>query len=266
MIDFAKKLQEEYLNQENKNKKWHDLFFNKILASGKRFSPFMFNPFNTNNHDLHVRWENIHLRSVIDYFTREDIPFNQKEEFLDDLKEGGILVAYKISEDHNSLLILRNNDTVLDVKKFSSLLSQDSPVYDKLTTSQRKGNCHSGSINIALGSNDNDVLVTGFTHLINSKNNLLHSFIETGSDENKKVIDYTLNAVISAPAYYSLLDVQPITAIDCKDVKQDVSLILNSPYKGIDNRAYLLYRNEMMEQIETLQQNQLNTQPPSPEQ
>ncbi len=250
MIDFTKKLQEEYLKQETKNKKWHDLFLNKILANGKRFSPFLFNPFNKNNHDTHIRWNNIYLHGVIGCWTREDIPADEKEDFLNELQENDVLEGYRISDDRNTLYIYRRGNDILDVTKFSSLINKNSVTYKNITTSNRNKQCHNGSINIALGSDNTSKLVTGYTRMINSKNSLLHSWVETNNNGNEKVIDYTLNAVISKDAYYSLLNPEPITKISCEDVKRDIPLVLNSEYKGIDNRAYLLYRDEMMKQIQ----------------
>lgn len=252
MIDFDKKLSKEYLKTENRNVRWsHNVA--KFILNNKRFlfALYVVNPFNINNYAFKVvRWNNIRCYDLIQSLTLAEISDKDKQVMLDRFVSDGGLKKYEKDEENDILYLTLCDGTMINIKKISDYI--DNEDFNALLTSKRRmHDCHHGSINLAHIFEDCSDVVIGYSKLYNNRNKVLHSWLEAEtSDGENVVIDYTLNAIINKDGFYKLMNVQPINRFKSSLVRNDLEKIHNSEYKSIDGRCYLLYRDELMSEID----------------
>ena len=182
--------------------------------------------------------------------TFADMSEEEKKKCLDFYVSNGTLKKYEKDEENDILYLTLRDGSKINVKKISDYIKNED-LKGILTSTKRLHECHHGSTIMAQIFEDCSDIVIGFAKLYNERNKLLHTWLEAETSEGKDVvIDYTLNAVIDKEAYYKLMNVQPINRFKSDLVRKDLSKIDKSEYKSVDVRCYLLYRDDLMNEIE----------------
>ncbi len=251
MIDFDKKLKKEYLHTENRNGRW-----NRVVASCiKKQKPFLLNlytsnPFNPNNYYRRLRWDSIKIYNLIQNLNFSAVTDQEKLDLLDTYIRENVIQTYEYDGKNDIFYLTKMDGSVIEIKKISDFI-KDEYFVKKLTTQERLGECHSGSMNLACVFENVSDIVIGWSRFYNNRNKLLHTWLEAKTSDGKEVvIDYTLNAIIDKKAYYELINVVPINRFESKFVRDDYEKLKKSSYKGINCRSYLIYHDEVMKAIE----------------
>ena len=110
----------------------------------------------------------------------------------------------------------------------------------ELDTKKRYGHCHSRSLGVAYGCK-NSKLLSGIANL---SYDFCHSVVEL---ENGDIIDWTRNLIMKKEDYIKLTNFRTIQSIDSNDLNE---LIENEALRGMDLRAYLYFRDEIVADLE----------------
>lgn len=193
-------------------------------------------------------FDDAYICAVIKNFTFSSTTKERKESLADKLIKNGHIVSAEIND--NSTQFVKPNGTVISFIPLTQVFP-NLRYKQELECDERSGRCHQGSLNLSQFEFDFEhSVVTGDTYNLSNKSKYLHTWIETTFGGEEVVIDYTMNAIINKDAYYEFMHAKPINRISGKDVKHDMPIVLTSKYGGADNRIYLLFRDEMMAEIE----------------
>lgn len=116
-----------------------------------------------------------------------------------------------------------------------------------LSHKKRDGHCHDGSIDIAKILK-NSRIITGTIQQYNRK--ILHSVVEI-SDKNqeKNILDYTLNLKIPKESYIKLTNFQELNIVESNELENDFKILLDF-FDSFGHKEYLLFRDELIKDIE----------------
>lgn len=121
-----------------------------------------------------------------------------------------------IYDDGNELITFDMLSNHIDNKNIKKKL---------LTRKKREGYCHKGSIDIGKILK-NSRIITGTIQQYNRK--ILHSVVEISDENNQKnILDYTLNLKISKESYIKLTNFQELNIVESTELENDFEICTN---------------------------------------
>ncbi|MBP3581732.1 MAG: hypothetical protein J6J33_03155 [Clostridia bacterium] len=193
-------------------------------------------------------FDDAYICAVIKNFTFSSVTEERKNSLAERLIKDGHIVSAEINDD--SVQFVKPNGTNITFVPLTQIFP-NLRYKKELESDERSGRCHQGSLNLSQFEFDFEhSVVTGDTYNLSNKSKYLHTWIETTLGGEEIVIDYTMNAAINKAAYYEFMHAKPINTISGENVKHDIPIVLTSKYGNTDNRMYLLFRDEMMAEIE----------------
>lgn len=164
---------------------------------------------------------------------------------------------YRIAhKGRDTLRIFTNSLGTINVQSITSAYPEAEAMCPELTSGSRLGNCHQGSIDLAI-----DVLkdipsniVTGACFIAHPKQMFLHSWVEINVDGKPKVLDYVNNAIIDKDVYYKLYNPTVYEKIPSSVIKAELSQIKqlrNADWRGL--KLYLSSREEALDMLKNKQ-------------
>lgn len=124
----------------------------------------------------------------------------------------------------------------------------DKNIKKKLFSNKKRArHCHNGSIVIAKILK-NSRIITGTIQQYNRK--VLHSVVEI-SDKNqqKNILDYTLNLKIPKESYIRLTNFQELAIVESNELENDFEILLDF-FDSFRHKEYLLFRDELIKDME----------------
>lgn len=115
-----------------------------------------------------------------------------------------------------------------------------------LTSQKRYHKCHEESYRLTLGAPyKQSYILTGYINV--DGNDILHSVAQVQDDKEEKIIDFTLNIVMSKEDYITITNFREFSKISRDKLRQDEEKIKNFSM-GI--QYYLFFHNELMKDLE----------------
>ena len=198
------------------------------------------------------------LDYLISSFTAEDQQTTKylTEIFLDER----IKKVKNIYKTKNQIHILTNKGWVSAIK-FSSINHPMTKYFKNLTDiNHRVGKCHSYAVNLALKSDFDCTLATGYVASFSKKSKYLHSWIETTFNHQEYVIDLTRNAIFNKHGYYQIKNIYgPVYKIPASTIKNEEALIKRiSNHDATLSKLYLSNRPLALKVFEEQTKNTIN--------
>ena len=237
-----KEFHAKYIKPSLESQKWDDTY--RRLSNSNDIMAFV----NHMQTATEFYFDDAYICGVIKNFTFSSTTDERKKQLADRLISNGYITSSKSEGDITEFV--KPNGTIITFLPLTKVFP-DIRYKKELESDDRSGHCHRGSLNLTEFAFDFDNnVVTGYTYNLSNKSKYLHTWIETMLDGKEVVIDYTLNAIVNKDGYYEFMHAKPITTISSKDVKKDLPKVLKSKFQGYDNRMYLIFRDEMMAEID----------------
>ena len=189
--------------------------------------------------------EKIKTWTVIQEFTME----KQKEKFCNELN-----FAHTINPNNFGILTFDNETkkykyTHNDIEYTFDILSNyinDPELRKELLSNERYGKCNNRSIILA-NTIKGSKLATGYITI--GANKVLHTVVlaTRNLDNVLLVYDWTENLIMPFEQYKDMVGFNVITIIDASKVEPDFEKLEGI---GIDTKSYLVFRNELMHDLE----------------
>ena len=194
-------------------------------------------------------FDDAYICGIIKKFTYADTPEEKKISLIHTYLTNNTIAS--VSQEGLTTIFVKPDNTRIEFRTLTEQMP-NLRAKEELESQGRMERCHQGCLNLSeFEFNFPHDVVTGYTHGISDKSEYLHTWIETVDDGKEVVIDYTMNAIINKDAYYKFMHIIPLARISGENVKTDMPLIFKSKkFRNIDNRMYLLFRDEIMAEIE----------------
>lgn len=185
-----------------------------------------------------INWE---LQNIIGTFNSKYRDTNKQIKCLKSMRKFGLTKA-KVKKDILRLKFLGTKSSAYPINKALMGCKYDFMDFDK-----RQGECHSLCIKLAQGMKDDCTVLTGFTHGLSNKAKYLHSVIRVVINKVPRIIDTTMNAMVTEEFYKKLTNFEILTEIPSSQIKEDYEILTQR--KSIQLKMYFLYRDEYIEGI-----------------
>ena len=233
-----KKLFEE---PDEESRKWQDALFNAAYIGDDD----EFNRLLSEADEFYFDESQIHT-AIEDFTSNENEDIRDKH--LSDLKKIDWVDDVKAEENE---LLIKTQKGPIEVSRISDNVNGFTNDLRLLSRTARKGQCHHDTIAMALMSEQEISVVTGYIYGLTDKAKFLHSWLEFEDEDKKFVADYTMNAIMNKDGYYMIQHPEELARISNKQLKEDWKILKKLVKADITfmNNEYLVFRNEIMENL-----------------
>jgi len=189
-------------------------------------------------------YEDLEALVIIDKFTRVDRK-NTFNKALNSMNKELKRITYN---QETKLYEYNYQGTHYTFKKLSDCIP-DKEIKKELTSKKRYGKCHHRSLRLA-PSIKNSKVTTGYITI--GKDKIFHSVVEYPRKDKTIVLDWTKNLYMEKEEYRKLFNFEELSSFEGAKVLEDQEGLMGELIGSITIKAYVLFRNEIANEIEKL--------------
>ena len=112
---------------------------------------------------------------------------------------------------------------------------------------ERQGMCHNICLINEKNVNVDCSVLTGFSYGLTDQSKYLHSVIKMQIGDFTRIIDTTMNTVMTEGFYKELIGFEVLTEVPKSQIEKDVEVLKGE--SGVELKEYFLYRDEYIEKL-----------------